>query len=303
MTQAVVVKDKDIAQLAESTEWTEDQLTLIKRTIAIGATNDELRLFLHQAKRTGLDPLSRQIFFVKRKDRGTIQTAIDGYRLIADRTGKYAGSDDYRFDEGISQYEHLKTERGWPMTATMTVWKMVDGVRSSFAATAEWSAYYPGDAQGWMWKKMPYLMLGKCAEALALRKAFPAELSGIYTNEEMQQADPGPIPTWREANRQAMQQMPAEAASAAPPGADVSASGAARSTETAPDAPFLTHAEADQALASEDQALRYAAELRRAAGQKSVLNECLKIMSADPVLTKTQKTELYKLYSQQMRAI
>ena len=169
--------------------WTNEQIDLIKRTIAVGSTGDELQLFMYQAKRTGLDPLSRQIHFVKRKGKGTIQTAIDGYRLIADRTGKYAGNDDYRFDEGLHQYQHMSSGRGNPMTATATVYKMVDGVRTAFSATAAWEEYFPGEVQGFMWEKMPYLMIGKCAEALALRKAFPAELSGIYTNEEMQQAD------------------------------------------------------------------------------------------------------------------
>lgn len=176
----------------QTVSWTAEQVDLIKRTIAVGATNDELQLFLYQAKRTGLDPLSRQIHFVKRKEKGTIQTAIDGYRLIADRTGKYAGSDDYRFDEGLPQYTHMVSERGNPTTATATVYKMIDGVRTPFTATAAWGEYFPGEAQGFMWKKMPYLMIGKCAEALALRKAFPAELSGVYTNEEMMQADAEP---------------------------------------------------------------------------------------------------------------
>lgn len=188
MTQEVAIIDREQHGVAVS--WTNDQIELIKRTIAVGATNDELQLFLHQAKRTGLDPLSRQIHFVKRKDKGTIQTAIDGYRLIADRTGKYAGSDDYVFDEGIPQYTHMASKRGNPTTATVTVYKMCDGIRTPFTATAAWGEYFPGEAQGFMWKKMPYLMIGKCAEALALRKAFPAELSGIYTNEEMMQAQP-----------------------------------------------------------------------------------------------------------------
>ena len=148
--------------------WTPEQIDLIKRTIAVGATSDELQLFLYQAKRTGLDPLSRQIHFVKRKDKGTIQTAIDGYRLTADRTGKYAGNDDYKFDEGLSQYEHMTADRGSPWTATSTVYKMIDGVRTPFTATAAWKEYFPGEVQGFMWKKMPYLMIGKCAEALSL---------------------------------------------------------------------------------------------------------------------------------------
>jgi phage recombination protein Bet len=185
-TEVAVIEQGHVPNVS----WTNEQVELIKRTIAVGATNDELQLFLHQAKRTGLDPLSRQIHFVKRKDKGTIQTAIDGYRLIADRTGKYAGSDDYLFDEGIPQYLHMIGKRGNPVTATVTVYKMCDGSRTAFTATAAWGEYFPGEAQGFMWKKMPYLMIGKCAEALALRKAFPAELSGIYTNEEMMQAQP-----------------------------------------------------------------------------------------------------------------
>lgn len=183
-------------ELVERTEsglpgvsWTNEQIDLIKRTIAVGATNDELQLFLYQAKRTGLDPLSRQIHFVKRQDKGTIQTAIDGYRLIADRTGKLAGSDDYVFDEGMTQFQHIASGRKQPITATVTVWKHVNGERCPFTATARWEEYFPGEKQGFMWKKMPYLMIGKCAEALALRKAFPAELSGVFTNEEMMQAD------------------------------------------------------------------------------------------------------------------
>jgi phage recombination protein Bet len=160
-----------------------EQIELVKRTVAKGATDDELALFLYTCKRTGLDPLAKQIHCVKRNGKNgpqvTFQTAIDGYRLVADRTGKYAGNDDPIFKGGPDH----------PDEATVSVFKIVNGERCHFAATARWSEYFPGESQGFMWKKMPYLMLGKCAEALALRKAFPAELSGVYTDEEMHQAD------------------------------------------------------------------------------------------------------------------
>lgn len=159
-------------------DW-ESKLDLIKRTIAKGASNDELELFLYHCRKTGLDPLARQIYLVKRSGSATIQTGIDGYRLVADRTGKYAGNDDYEYDNAEER----------PQWAKARIWKIVEGVRCPFEATARWSQYFPGDSQGFMWKKMPHLMLGKCAEALALRKAFPAELSGLYTKEEMEQAD------------------------------------------------------------------------------------------------------------------
>src|SRR3990167_4758979 len=114
----------------------------------------------------------------------SIQTGIDGYRLIADRTGFYAGSDEPTY---------MIADDGWPDVASVTVHKLVGGVRCPFSASARWKEYAQDTSP--MWKKMPFLMLVNCAEALALRKAFPAELSGVYTHEEMMQADNEPQPT------------------------------------------------------------------------------------------------------------
>lgn len=169
-------------EVAVMQEMGNDKLELIKKTVAKGATDLELELFLHACKRTGLDPLMKQIYCIKRGDKMAMQTGIDGYRLIADRTGKYAGSDEPAY---------VLADDGWPDVASVTVTKMVDGVPCKFSASARWKEYCQETSP--MWKKMPFLMLGKCAEALALRKAFPAELSGVYTHEEMMQADEEPV--------------------------------------------------------------------------------------------------------------
>lgn len=175
---------------------TADQVELIKRTYCKGASDDELALFLNVAKRTGLDPFSRQIYAVFRKDKQTgkdvmtIQTGIDGYRQIADRQGNYAGSDDPTFNEGLSEFAMRKSGESI-LTATVTVWKIVAGVRCPFTATAGWDSYCPAyESLQRMWKQFPYLMLAKCAEGLALRKGWAAQMSGVYTDAEMQQAEP-----------------------------------------------------------------------------------------------------------------
>lgn len=165
--------------------FTQGQIDLIKRTIAKDASNDELTLFLYQCERTGLDPFSRQIHFVSRwserdnRKVGVIQIGIDGFRAVADRTGAYAGNDDPVFAYG--------EDKRYPDSATVTVWKIVGGQRCPFTATARWDEYYPGKKNGFMWDKLPHLMLSKCAEALACRKAFPLQLSGLYAPEEMEQ--------------------------------------------------------------------------------------------------------------------
>ena len=173
-------------------EFDNSKLDLIKRTVAKGASQDEFELFLHACKRTGLDPLMKQIHAIKRwsaaegRETMAIQTGIDGYRLVADRTGKYAGSDDAVFEE----------KDGKPVKATVTVWKMVEGQRMAFTASARFDEYAQKKKDGTLtsfWLKMSYGQLAKCAESLALRKAFPAELSGVYTHEEMMQADPEPV--------------------------------------------------------------------------------------------------------------
>lgn len=169
--------------------YSPEQIELIKRTICKGATDDELAMFLMVCNRCGLDPFSKQIHAVKRwnnktqREEMSMQTGIDGFRLIAERTGKYAGNDDPVYDSEDGQH---------PQKATVTVWKIVGGQRVPFTKSARWSEFVQTKKDGsptQFWQRMPYLMLGKVAEALALRTAFPQELSGLYTTEEMGQAD------------------------------------------------------------------------------------------------------------------
>ena len=171
-------------------EFTEDQVKLIKELVAPNATDNELKLFLYQAKRTGLDPLTRQIYCIHRNvkvkgeyvPRMTIQVSIDGFRVVAERTGKYAGQDKPNF---------VYDANGGLTCVELTVYKFDDHGNRYPAAVgvAFWGEYCPDAPNNAMWMKMPHTMLSKVAEALALRKAFPQDLSGLYTAEEMAKAN------------------------------------------------------------------------------------------------------------------
>lgn len=158
----------------------EKRLQMVRDKFANGAPQDEFDLFIEVCRSRNLDPLTRQVYLIPRYDSRegkkvwSIQTSIDGYRSIADRTGAYAGSDEATFVEtGKKIGEPAKVR---PDTATVTVWKMVQGVRCPFTATARWDEYFQEKSP--LWGRMPHTMLAKCAESLALRKAFPVQLGG-----------------------------------------------------------------------------------------------------------------------------
>ena len=178
-----------IDNINEVKAYTKDQIDLIKKTVAVGATDDELKMFIAVCQKAGLDPFARQVHFIKRGGKATIQTGIDWFRAIAERTGQYAGNDEYLYNGNLTEYECLKDGLKTPTTAKAVVRKIVQGSACEFSAVASWIEYCPQGGEAFMWKKMPYLMLGKCAEALALRKPFPNDMSGLYTNDEMDQAD------------------------------------------------------------------------------------------------------------------
>lgn len=167
--------------------WTPEQTQLISSTIAPGCSNDELRLFAYACQRTGLDPFSKQIYAIKRGGKMTIQAGIDGLRSIAERTGQLDGSETYWCGED-GQWQDVWLGSKPPAAAKTIIHRK--GSSHPFVGVARFADYNAG--QG-LWSKMPAAMIAKCSESLALRKAFPADLSGVYSTDEMQQAEVEPV--------------------------------------------------------------------------------------------------------------
>jgi phage recombination protein Bet len=174
----------------------EDTKALMRRMYFADANEDEFALAVIFCQRTRLDPLSGQVNFIRRFSRGgpsTVkpQVSIDGFRLIAERTGAYAGQVGpwWCGDDGVWM-EVWVDDRKPPKAARVGVLR--HGFSEPLYAVAHWRSYVQKDREGRptkFWMSMPEVMLAKVAEALALRKAFPHELGGVYSADEMMQAD------------------------------------------------------------------------------------------------------------------
>lgn len=165
--------------------WSADQVHLIRTELFPDLTPNRLALFAQVCKRTGLDPFAKQIYAIVRGGKLTIQTSIDGYRLTAQRSGRYGGQTAPEWYDG-TQWVDVWLSNEAPKAARIGVY--LEGVAHPTWGIATWSEYAPDTSKpaGAMWKKMGPHMIAKCAEALALRKCFPAELGGVYTTDEMQ---------------------------------------------------------------------------------------------------------------------
>jgi phage recombination protein Bet len=165
--------------------WDDQQLAALKQIGLANAPKPELAVFLHYCQRTGLDPFARQIYMIERGGRYTIQSSIDGLRIVAQRYNEYAGQAGPFWCGADGVWTDVWLQATPPIAAKVGV--MRKGFTEVLWAVAKFESY---NANSPIWKKMPDLMIAKCAEALALRKAFPNDLSGIYTAEEMEQAAP-----------------------------------------------------------------------------------------------------------------
>ena len=177
-----------------------EQADLLRRTITKNLTDDEHALFMHTCERSGLDPFARHLYPVKREEWNhetrrkephyAAEATIDGLRLTAERTGRYGGQlgPEWCGKDGV--WRDIWTADEPPTGARVGI------IRTDFQQPVWGKALYSEFVQTYrdgqptpFWEKMAANQLAKCAEALGFRKAFPREFSGIYTRDEMQQAE------------------------------------------------------------------------------------------------------------------
>ena len=194
MSTQIIVAGSQPAQVSQQ------QMDLLKQTIAKGCTDTEFMLLMELCRAKRLDPFGKHIQPVKRWDPDTqqmgvtFQTGIDGFRLVAERSGLYRGQDGpfWCGDDGV--WVDVWTRPVAPTAAKVGVFRK-DFERAIYAVAhyAEYVQTKKGGEPNQMWAKMACNQLAKCAEALAIRKCFPEDLAGLYTPDEMKQADLPPM--------------------------------------------------------------------------------------------------------------
>lgn len=181
---------RDLAIRPEQSDWTSEQATALFDMFGIGgAPLPVIHGYFHVCKTTGLDPFRRQIHLIERAGKWTPQTSIDGFRIIRDRSGVYDGDETFwAGPDGVWQEAWLDPDNP-PVAAKFVLY--VKGRSKPVTAVALWREYVQTKRDGSttsMWARMSAHMLAKVAEALAIRKAFPDDTGGLYTDDEMAQA-------------------------------------------------------------------------------------------------------------------
>lgn len=161
----------------------QSQESIIRDVYAKGLDNNEFEVFKMICRRTNLDPTKKQIVAVKRwntnekREIMTPQTTIDGYRAIGNRAGTCAG---------VKTVYHYAADGSVEGATTVIKKVLASGVVAEFEGYAKMSEYMPKKAgEDFMYKQKPHVMIGKCSEALAWRRAYPEDMSGIYIEEEL----------------------------------------------------------------------------------------------------------------------
>ncbi len=163
------------------------QMDIMRKTVAVGTSPDEFAFFLEVCKYRGLNPFNREIYAIPGKGgKTTFQVSIDGLRLLAERSGKYKGQLGPFYCAEDGEWREVWLSKTPPAAAKVGVIRA--GFDQPIWAVARYESYAQSSPT---WTKMPDLMLAKCAESLALRRAFPAEMGGLYSHEEMEQAGTG----------------------------------------------------------------------------------------------------------------
>lgn len=191
----VVIHQPQGSQLAihrEQADWTDAQAQALFSMFNIGnASMETIQAYFHTCQTTGLDPFKRQIYLIERSGKWTPQTSIDGFRIIRDRSGVYDGDEtEWCGDDNV--WGDAWLGEGFPKAARVKL--HVKGRKLPVIAVALWREYVQTKSGGGvtqMWATKSAHMLAKVAEALAIRKAFPDDTGGLYTDDEMMQASNG----------------------------------------------------------------------------------------------------------------
>ena len=166
----------------------EEIATLAKAgVIPANTPPDILMVFAITCNQHKLSPFKKEIYLIPYGNQYHTVVGIDGMRAKAARSGVAAGKDDAKYDiqpdNTFSTSAQLVKAKQMPTSCTVTVYKIVGGIKCAFTKTVLFKEYCPANPTN-KWHSMPFNMIEKVAEAHALRMAFADELAGLNIEEE-----------------------------------------------------------------------------------------------------------------------